>query len=139
VLTLIEIAIALVVLGAFVLVWRREGDDPLWLARWNGLSPGERARIAAAACSGEPLASEDEVELAAGFARRDRRRRRPSRLLAAIDAPVGLIVLLGGIVVGSAVFIAFGALILAFSLLRLARARRLNRGLRETISRSRGH
>ena len=25
-----HIAIALVVLGAFVLVWRAEGDDPLW-------------------------------------------------------------------------------------------------------------
>jgi Flp pilus assembly protein TadB len=139
VLTFLEISIALIVLGAFVAVWRREGDDPLWLARWNGLSVAERARIAAAARSGELLPSQDEVELAAGFARRDRRRRRPSRLIAAIDAPVGLVVLLGGIVVGSGVFIVFGALILGFALIRLARARRVNRRLRETISRGRGY
>jgi Flp pilus assembly protein TadB len=137
--TLIEIAIALLVLGAFAAVWRRESDDPLWLARWSGLSPAERARISKAARDGELLASQEEIELAAGFARRDRRRRRPSRLIAAIDAPVGLVVLLGGIVVGSGVFVAFGVLILGFALIRLARARRVNRGLRETISRGRGY
>jgi hypothetical protein len=134
-----EIIVALIVLGAFVLVWRAEGDDPIWLARWNGLPPAERARIAEAARSGELLASQDDVELAAGFAKRDRRRRRPNRLIATIDAPVGLVVLLGGIVAHVTLFIVFGVLILGLALIRLRRARRVSRGLRETIARGRGY
>jgi hypothetical protein len=132
-----HIIIALLVLGAFVLVWRAEGDDPLWEARWRGLSPAEQARIAAAARSGALLSSEEEVELAAGFARRDRRRRRPTRLIAAIDVPIGLLLILGGLVTHELIFSAFGALFLLLGLFRLHRARQVGRGLRETISRHR--
>lgn len=132
-----HIVVALLVLGAFVMVWRAEGDDPVWAARWDGLSPTERARIAAAARSGSLLASEEEIELAAGFARRDHRRRRPARLIAALDVPVGAVLILGGLVTGVALFTVFGALLLLLGLFRLYRAHQVGRGLRETISRAR--
>jgi hypothetical protein len=134
-----HIAIALVVLGAFVLVWRAEGDDPLWLERWRALSPTERSRIAAAARSGSLLASEEEIELAAGFSRRDRRRRRPTRVIAAIDVPIGAVLILGGLVAEAGIFIAFGVAILVLGLIRLYRARQVDRGLRETIARARNY
>jgi hypothetical protein len=37
------------------MVWRTEGDDPLWQERWRALPPPDRARIAAAARSGSLL------------------------------------------------------------------------------------
>jgi hypothetical protein len=132
-----HIAIALIVLGAFVLVWRAEGDDPLWQARWRALDPDERSRIAAAARAGDLLASQEEIELAAGFARRDRRRRRPQRLISAIDLPVAAILILGGLVTGTALFTVFGVAFLLLGLFRLRRAHRIGRGLRETIDHAR--
>jgi hypothetical protein len=132
-----HVLIALIVIGAFVMVWRAEGDDPLWLARWNALSPAERARIAAAARSGSLLASEEEIELAAGFARRDRRRRRPTRLIAAIDVPIGTALIVGGLVTGVVLFAVFGAVFFLLGLFRLYRAHQVGRGLRKTIARNR--
>jgi hypothetical protein len=75
--------------------------------------------------------------LAAGFARRDRRRRRPARLIAAIDVPVGAALILGGLVAQAGIFIAFGAVFLLLGLFRLYRAHQVCRGLRETIQRGR--
>lgn len=132
-----HVVIALIVIGAFVLVWRAEGDDPLWLARWNALSPAERARLAAAARSGHLLATEEDIALAAGFARRDRRRRRPARLIAALDVPIGAVLIIGGLVTGVVLFTLFGALFFLLGLFRLYRAHRVARGLRETIARHR--
>jgi hypothetical protein len=133
-----HIIIVLIVLGAFVAVWRTEGDDPLWQARWAALSPTERTRIASAARSGDLLASQEEIELAAGFARRDLRRRRPARLISAIDIPIGALLILGGLVTHVLVFSAFGAGFLLLGLFRLHRSRQVGRGLRETISRDHG-
>jgi hypothetical protein len=132
-----HIFIALIVIGAFALVWRAEGDDPVWEERWRGLAPAEQARIAAAARSGSLLASTEEIELAAGFARRDRRRSRPARLIAALDVPVGVALILGGLVAGVVLFTLFGAFFFLLGLFRLHRAHRVSRGLRETISRGR--
>lgn len=132
-----HVLIALIVLGAFVLIWRAEGDDPLWERRWSALSPADRPRIATAARSGSLLASDEEIELAAGFARRDRRRRRPARLIAALDLPIGAVLTVGGLLADAPVFIAFGAFFLLLGLVRLHRAHRIARGLRETIARHR--
>lgn len=132
-----HILIAAIILAAFVMVWRAEGDDSLWQERWRALSPAERARIAAAARSGSLLASEEEIELAAGFARRDRRRRRPARLIASIDVPIGAVLILGGLLAHAGIFIAFGAALLLLGLFRLYRAHQVARGLRETIGRAR--
>jgi hypothetical protein len=130
-----HIAIALIVFASFVMVWRTEGDDPVWKARWDALSPAERIRLSRAARSGELLASQEEIELAAGFARRDLRRRRPHRLISAFDLPAGVALVLGGLVTHVLLFTIFGAAFIVLGLLRLRRGRKVRRGLRETISR----
>jgi hypothetical protein len=130
-----DIAIALIVLAAFVLVWRTEGDNPVWKARWDALSPADRIRISRAARSGELLSSQEEIELAAGFARRDLRRRRPHRLISAFDVPVGIALIAGGLVAHVLFFTIAGAAILLMGLVRLRRSRRTAGRLRETISR----
>ncbi len=130
-----DIAIALIVLGTFVLVWRREGDDPIWKARWDALSPADRIRIARVARSGELLTSQEEIELAAGFARRDLRRRRPHRLISAFDVPIGMVLIAGGLVAHVLAFTIVGVAFLLMGLIRLRRSRHTARRLRETISR----
>jgi len=40
---LVDIVLALIVLFTFLLVWRREGDDPVWQERWRALSPADRS------------------------------------------------------------------------------------------------
>jgi hypothetical protein len=130
-----DIAIALIVLGAFVLVWRTEGDDPIWQARWAALSPADRSRIAAAARSGKLLTSQDEIELAAGYARRDRERQLPFTLMQAIRLPLGIALIGGGLLADSVVFLVFGALFTLAGLFALSRGFRVRRALRETISR----
>lgn len=109
-----DIAIALIVLGAFVLVWRTEGDDPIWRERWRALSPADRARIARAARSGSLLASEDEIQLAAGIA-----------------------LIAGGLVADAPVFVFFGALFLFGGIWLLIKGRRTARNLRAAIARDR--
>jgi hypothetical protein len=91
-----DIALALIVLGAFVFVWRAEGDDPVWRERRRAISPADRARIAASVRSGDLLASQEEIELAAGFARRARRRNRPYAVIYAIRIPLGIALLAAG-------------------------------------------
>jgi hypothetical protein len=130
-----DIALALIVLGAFVLVWRTEGDDPVWQARWAALSPAERNRIARAARAGDLLASQEEIELAAGYARRDRRRNLPGSLIQIIRAPLGIALIMAGLLADSGIFIAFGIVFLGFGLWGLIRSHRRSRALRETISR----
>jgi hypothetical protein len=51
-----DIALALIVLFAFLLAWRTEGTDPIWQERRRAISPAARSRIAAAARSGGLLA-----------------------------------------------------------------------------------
>ena len=132
---LVDIAIALILLGAFVLVWRTEGDDPIWEERWRALSAADRSRIARAARSGDLLASEEEIELAAGYARRDRRRQLPYALALGIRLPLGIALIAGGLLADSGVFIVFGVLFAIAGLRGLASGFRLRRGLLETISR----
>jgi len=98
---LVDIALALIVLFAFLLVWRKEGDDPVWQERWRALSPADRTRIARAARSGALLSSQEEIELAAGYARRDQRRRLPYTLMTGIRLPLGIALLAGGLLAGA--------------------------------------
>jgi hypothetical protein len=125
------------VLAAFVMVWRNEGDDPIWEERWRALSAADQARIAAAARSGSLLASEEEIELAAGFARRDRRRNLPNRLIASVRLPLGVALIAGGIVADSALFLVFGVIFVIGGFWSLGRNHRIARNLRETIGRDR--
>jgi hypothetical protein len=130
-----DIALALIVIGAFVLVWRNEGEDPLWQARWSALTPAERNRIAAAARSGKLLATDEDIELAAGYARRARRRRLPYAVAEVIRIPLGIALIAGGLLADSLIFILFGALFLFGGIWALIRGARLRHNLRETISR----
>jgi hypothetical protein len=131
-----DIALALIVLCAFVLVWRREGDDPIWQERRRALSPADRSRIAAAARSGDLLASQEEIELAAGYARRARRRSRPHALIYALRVPLGIALIAGGLLADSVVFIAFGVIFLLAGIWALVKGRRVAWNLRETMSRN---
>lgn len=135
----VDIGIALFVLLAFVLAWRVGEDDPAWKERWQALSPAERARIAAAARSGTLLASQEEVELAAGFARRGRRRRGPYTVRYAIRLPLGLALIIGGLVADSIVLLAFGVIFVASGLWSLVTDRRVSRAEREAIDRARNY
>jgi hypothetical protein len=125
------------VLVAFFLANRRRPGDAGWEARWEQLPAAERVRLAAAARSGALLAEPEEIGLAAGFARRERRRRAPGALLASLDLPIATVLILGGLVTGIALFLLAGVFFLLLALWRLVRHRRVSRGLRETISRDR--
>jgi hypothetical protein len=129
--------VLLAVLVAFFLANRRRPEDASWEARWDQLAAEDRVRLAAAARNGTLLAEPEEIGLAAGFARRERRRRAPGTLLASLDLPIALILILGGLVTGVALFLVAGAFFLLLALWRLIRHRRVSRGLRETISRDR--
>src|ERR1700753_3998606 len=85
----VDTALALIVVLAFVAVWLVKDEDPDWNRRWNELSPSDRARIAKAARSGALLAPQEEIDRAAGFARRERSRRGPLSLIATIRVPIG--------------------------------------------------
>jgi hypothetical protein len=87
-------------------------DDPEWLERWKTLSPAERTRIAAATRSGALLASHEEIELAAGFARRDRRRLSPWTLANVIRLLLGIALIAGGLAADSIILLVFGVLFL---------------------------
>jgi hypothetical protein len=134
----VDIAIAIIFLGALVAVWKVGGnEDPTWEERWRDLSPADRARISSAARSGSLLASEEEIELAAGFARRDRRRRGPYTFLYAVRIPVGLLLIVGGLLAHSLLFLLFGAVFFLAGLWSLRRTVQISRAERETISRDR--
>jgi hypothetical protein len=133
-----HILIVLILVAAFVLAYRVEDDDPTWVERWRALSPADRTRLATAARSGTLLAEPEEIELAAGFARCDRRRRDPYNLLATIRLPLGVALLAGGLVADSGLFIFFGVIFLLGGLWGLRHSTQINRAERETIDRGRG-
>jgi hypothetical protein len=135
---LVDIAIAVIFLAAVVTAGKAGSDaDPTWEERWRALSPADRARLAAAARSDSLLASQEEIELAAGFARRDRRHRGPYTFLHAVRIPVGLVLIAGGLLAHSLLFLLFGAAFFLAGLWSLRRTFQISRAERETISRDR--
>jgi hypothetical protein len=56
------------------------------------------------------LASEEEIEPAAGYARRDQRRRLPYALMVGIRLPLGIALIVGRLLADSGVLIVFGVL-----------------------------
>ena len=72
------VAALVALLGASSEAYRRGADDPSWELRWRALDPGYRDWLAAMTTSRTWLSTLDdpeEIELANGFARRERRRR----------------------------------------------------------------
>lgn len=59
-----DLGVAVILAAALVLAWRVGDNDPAWEERWRSLS---RPRSAyRPACSGALLASQEEIDLAAG-------------------------------------------------------------------------
>ncbi len=91
------------------MVGRVEADDPVW----------------------------EEVELAAGFARRDHRRGACYTLADAVRISLGLALLAGGLIADSVVFIVGGAIFIVGGLWALRGTRQVARAEHETIARDR--
>jgi hypothetical protein len=96
----LTIALLLVLFVSADAAVRPGPDSPNWELRWRGLDADDRVRISTAARSakGASLTDPEETELAAGFRRRDRRRRAyvdfavlPFLLAAIVFADVGLL------------------------------------------------
>lgn len=130
----VDIAIAAILVVAVVIALRIEAVDPTWEGHWRELSAADRARIAAATRSGALLADPDEIDLAAGYARRYRGR--TSRdLLSFIWIPLGAALIIAGLLADSAILVVFGGIFGAGGLWGLGRSLQLDRNLREAISR----
>jgi hypothetical protein len=131
---IVDIVLAAIVVGALVIMLRLESEDPTWEARWHELSAADRARIAAAARSGALLADPEEIDLAAGYARRYRGRYARERL-GFVPIVVGAGLIIAGLVADNALPIVLGVFFGGGGLWGLSHSLRLNRNLRETISR----
>jgi hypothetical protein len=132
---LVDIALLVIVVGAAVLVFRDRVDESAWEERWRTLTPADRTRIAAAARRGALLADPEEIDLAAGYARRQRRRRGPYTLRLVIVVVVGVALLIAGLVHDSTVLLIFGAIFLLGSAWGFRRESLNSHNLRETASR----
>jgi hypothetical protein len=130
------VAIAAVALVVLVRIGR-DGDDPAWEERWGDLDPAERTRIAAAARSGALLPSQEDIELAAGFARRDRRQNGPWTLVNVIRLLLGVALIARGLVASSIILLVFGVFFLLGSLWALRAFHRVAHAEREAIARDR--
>ncbi|HTT93223.1 MAG TPA: hypothetical protein VMF55_01005 [Solirubrobacterales bacterium] len=128
---------AVLLLAAFVVAYRVEGRRPRVARALEGPLPrrphpdrrrGPLRRSARLAGG---------IELAAGFARRDRRLRSPYALMNGVRIPLGIALVIGGIVADSIVFIVFGAVFLIAGLWTARYSRNIARAERETIARDR--
>jgi hypothetical protein len=135
--SLTDILVVVIAAIAFVALVRigKDTDDPVWEERWRALSPAERTRIAAATRSGDLLASPEEIELAAGFARRDRRRLSPRTLANAIRLLLGIALIAGGLAADSIILLAFGFFFFLGGLWAMRGTYQVLRAEREAIAR----
>lgn len=133
---LVDLALLVIVVGAAVLVFRDRVDESDWEERWRALTPADRTRIAAAARHGNLLADPEEIDLAAGYARRQRRRRAPYTFRSTFFGLfLGAALLIAGLIHGSVVLPILGAVILAATGLGLRRGSAADDNLREAASR----
>jgi hypothetical protein len=135
--SLTDFAIVVILGIGIFLAFRREdeSEDHGWEARWQDLAPTDRTRIMAAARSGTLLADPDEIELAAGFARRDRRLLAVYNLAAAASVAAGAAFMVAGIVADSLVFVIGGGVFLLRGLWGFYLDLEAARNFREAISR----
>jgi len=135
--SLTDILVVVIAAIAFVALFRvgNDMDDPAWEERWRELSPAERARFARAARTGSLLASQEEIELAAGFARRDLRRRAPFTMSYVARVAIGLAFLAAGLIADSILLPVAAAFFLGGGLWALSTDSRVARAERETITR----
>ena len=131
---IVDIFLAAILIGAVVIMLRLEAEDPTWEERWDDLSAADRARIAAAARSGALLADPEEIDLAAGYARRYRGRNSRDRL-GFVPILLGAGLIIAGLVADNAIPVAFGVFFGVGGLWGFSHSLQLDRDLRETISR----
>lgn len=131
-------AIAIILVGMLVALFRDRGSDPLWEQRWRDLRPADRKRIEAAVSSGALLADPEEIEIAAGLARKKKALVGFGDVTSAIVSVSGVALIVAGLIADTLVPVVFGALFLLRGLWALVTELRIGRNLREVISRSRG-
>jgi hypothetical protein len=106
--------IGLTVFIAASAVWavlRPGDDDPNWDLRWQGLDPGYRDWLAAMTTDPRwmgTLSDPEEIQLAKGFARRERRRLAPYEVALGVVAALAVALTLAGLVPMSTVGISLG-------------------------------
>jgi hypothetical protein len=132
------VAVALILLGATVAVFRIGNSDPDWEERWRDLDPSDRTRIKTSVESGALLADPEEIALAAGLARRSRSGVEFGDIAAVIVAGLGVALIVAGLAADLLVFVIFGGLFLLVGLFGLRTELQLGRNLRDVISRARG-
>jgi hypothetical protein len=132
------VAVALILFGATVAVFRIGNSDPDWEERWGDLDPSDRTRIKASVESGALLADPEEIELAAGLARRSRSGVEFGDIAAVIVAGLGVALIVAGLAADLLVLVVFGGLFLLVGLFGLRTELQLGRNLRDVISRARG-
>jgi hypothetical protein len=132
------VGVALILLGATVVLFRVGRSDPDWEERWRNLDPADRTRIKAAVQSGALLADPEEIDLAAGLARRSQGEVEFGDVAAVIVACLGTALTVAGLLTDLLVLVVFGGLFLLVGLFGLRTELQLGRNLREVISRARG-
>jgi hypothetical protein len=109
---LIGVTVLIAASGAWT-VLRPGDDDPNWELRWQGLDPGYRDWLAAMTTDPRwmgTLTDPEEVQLAKGFARRERRRLGRYDLVALVIAVLAVALAMAGVLGLGAVGIGLGLL-----------------------------
>ncbi|HEX3362462.1 MAG TPA: hypothetical protein VHS74_15815 [Solirubrobacterales bacterium] len=132
------VAVAAIFVGLLVVLSQGRDSDPLWEQRWRDLGPADRKRIEAAVSSGALLADPEEIEIAAGLARKKKALVGFIDLASAIVSGLGVALIVAGLIADTPVLVAFGCLFLLRGLWALVTDIRIGRNLREAISRARG-
>jgi hypothetical protein len=132
------VAVAAIFLGLLVVLSQDRDGDPLWEQRWRDLGPADRKRIEAAVSSGALLADPEEIEIAAGLARKKKALVGFIDLASAVVSGLGVALIVAGMIADTPVLVVFGALFLLRGVWSLVTEIRTGRNLREVISRARG-
>jgi hypothetical protein len=132
------VAVGAIFVGLLAVLAQDRDDDPLWEQRWRDLGPADRKRIEAAVSSGALLADPEEIEIAAGLARKKRALVGFVDLSLAIISGLGVALIVAGLIADTPVLVVFGCLFLLRGLWALVTELRVGHNLREAISRARG-
>jgi hypothetical protein len=130
------IVIFLFLAAAFRGAFWRGTDGPLWEVRWLGLDASSRARFVTAVYSRDALAAlsdPEEIELVAGYRRRQTRRRAYVELAAAPFLIIGAALALTGLLAGSSVIFILTLYTLFVGLWAYLRDRQMNGTLRAVV------
>jgi hypothetical protein len=129
------VAIALIAVVATVALFRIGDDDPIWTERWQALTPEARRRIRASVRTGSLLADPEEIQLAAGLARRRRATLVLGEAWAVVVAGLGVALIVAGFLNDFIPGVVIGVLFVLVVLIGL----RSENSVREVMSRGRDY